>query len=141
MRDVSTLDQLQAFALDFSKTLKPGMWVRLEGDLGAGKTTFARFVIQSLGYDGPVTSPTYTLMREYEIGNGMRIIHIDGYRLDGTHPDPWDASEWGDAIVFVEWPERTKLPANRFDYQLSWTFQNDGAARAVTCSCLQPPPC
>ena len=79
--------------------------VTVSGDLGAGKTTFIRGACRGLGYDGPVTSPTYTIGHRYE--GRAPISHLDLYRFQGV-----SAAEWGDlepyfddAVVFVEWPE------------------------------------
>ncbi len=95
--------------------LKSGDWVALNGDLGAGKTTFVRHIIRMLGSDEIVSSPTYPLLLEYVVGT-QKIIHIDGFRLDGATPDPWDFREWKDAIVFVEWSEKTQLPRANFKF-------------------------
>jgi tRNA threonylcarbamoyladenosine biosynthesis protein TsaE len=89
--------------------------VTVAGDLGAGKTTFVRGACRGLGYDGPVTSPTYTIGHRYE--GRVSISHLDLYRFQGV-----SAAEWGDlepyfdeAVVFVEWPEAGEgaIPAPR----------------------------
>jgi len=79
--------------------------VTVAGDLGAGKTTFVRGACRGLGYDGLVTSPTFTIGHRYE--GRVPISHLDLYRFQGV-----SAAEWGDlepyfddAVVFVEWPE------------------------------------
>lgn len=94
--------------------LSPGMVVTLAGDLGAGKTTFARGVLRGLGWTGPVKSPTYALVEHYPLSK-LYLYHFDFYRFD-------DASEWDDAgvaecfrpdsVCLVEWPERVaqRLP-------------------------------
>ncbi len=114
---VNSENHLAEIAHEFSKKLKSGDWIRLEGELGAGKTTFIRKVLMALGYIDPVVSPTYPLLVEYEV-EGQRIIHIDGFRLSPGQGMPWDFHEWSDAIVFVEWPEKTSLPQDRFRYTI-----------------------
>jgi tRNA threonylcarbamoyladenosine biosynthesis protein TsaE len=80
----------------------------LEGELGSGKTTFARFFLQTLGHAGPVKSPTYTLVETYQVANHL-IFHLDLYRLQA----PREILELGlydelsqVAIWLIEWPER-----------------------------------
>ncbi len=95
--------------------LEPGMVIHLRGDLGAGKTSLVRAVLQGLGVRGPVRSPSYTLVESYDVG-GRSCHHLDLYRLG----DP-EELEWlglrdllaGPAVLFVEWPERggALLPA------------------------------
>lgn len=82
--------------------------IHLAGELGAGKTTLARGYLRGLGHDGPVKSPTYSLLEPYDTPAG-RVLHLDLYRL----ADP-DEAEWlgladeqeGSVRLLVEWPER-----------------------------------
>jgi tRNA threonylcarbamoyladenosine biosynthesis protein TsaE len=88
-------------------TLAPGDVVLLEGEMGAGKTTFVRGAARALGFDGPVTSPTFTIGRRYESGR-VPIAHLDLHRLSGlADEDPALLDDYltPDAIAFVEWPE------------------------------------
>jgi tRNA threonylcarbamoyladenosine biosynthesis protein TsaE len=65
-----------------SRSLAAGDIILLGGDLGAGKTTFTQGLGHGLGIDGPVTSPTFTLLHSYESRSGLRLLHADLYRLD-----------------------------------------------------------
>ena len=80
----------------------------LSGDLGAGKTTFARGFLAGLGVPGPVRSPTYTLLELYAAG-ALTVVHLDLYRLN--HAGELEAlglREWARAehLWLIEWPER-----------------------------------
>lgn len=104
---IVTLPELEALAAMFVATLKKGDVVYMQGDLGAGKTTFVRSAIQStLGKDEFVPSPTFTLVQTYEADPS--IWHYDLYRLQ----DPEEVLELGmdeafqSGITFIEWPTR-----------------------------------
>lgn len=99
-----------------STRIPRGAIVRLEGDLGAGKTTLVRGILRGFGYEGDVTSPTYTLLESYQTGQGT-VHHFDLYRLE----DPMELENIGirdllddTAIALVEWPDRGHgvLPAS-----------------------------
>ncbi|MCA9530137.1 MAG: tRNA (adenosine(37)-N6)-threonylcarbamoyltransferase complex ATPase subunit type 1 TsaE [Myxococcales bacterium] len=96
-------------AAALARALRPGDAVLLEGELGAGKTTFVRAVARALGLPEatPVTSPTFTLVQEYALD--PPLVHADLYRLG----DPGELAELGleerlgaDAVCFVEWGAR-----------------------------------
>jgi tRNA threonylcarbamoyladenosine biosynthesis protein TsaE len=113
-----TVTDLAAFersAADFAATLRAGDAVALEGDLGAGKTTFVAAVARALGNADEVASPTFIFRHRY--AGAPPIEHLDLYRIE----DPAEAVELGledafspDAITFVEWPSRlpSLLPAH-----------------------------
>ena len=89
-----------------ASSLRPGDVVLLIGDLGAGKTTFAKALAKALGVSEPVTSPTFTLMRHYPLPGGPTLLHLDAYRLDGPAGlDELGLSELLDdgAIAVIEW--------------------------------------
>jgi tRNA threonylcarbamoyladenosine biosynthesis protein TsaE len=80
--------------------------VLLEGEMGAGKTTFVRGAARALGFEGPVTSPTFTIGRRYD-GGAVPIAHLDLHRLaglDDEDPALLDDYLTPDAVAFVEWP-------------------------------------
>src|SRR5438128_12091573 len=88
--------------------LKGGMVVTLSGELGSGKTTMVRGMLQGLGWIGPVKSPSYTLVEHYTVSS-LYFYHFDFYRLNDSNE--WDATGFAeyfrsDAICVIEWPER-----------------------------------
>lgn len=100
--------QLVAAARRLAPLLRGGGIVHLSGELGAGKTTFARALLQALGVGERVKSPTYSLIESYRVGE-LDIHHLDLYRLADPGELEWlGVSElWdGAALVLIEWPER-----------------------------------
>lgn len=116
-----------------------GAVVYLHGDLGAGKTTLVRGVARGLGIEGPIRSPTYTLVEGYELPDGM-LYHLDLYRLAGAAELEFLGVRDLEAPanrIFIEWPERVaagSLPAA--DLWLSLASEGDG--RAVSVQALTP---
>ncbi|MBN1291029.1 MAG: tRNA (adenosine(37)-N6)-threonylcarbamoyltransferase complex ATPase subunit type 1 TsaE [Candidatus Latescibacteria bacterium] len=94
-------------AHEFAETLEPGSVVALIGDLGAGKTVFARGVAKFLEIQEKITSPTFTLINEY---NGkFRLYHMDLYRLNSVKEIEdlgIDDYLYGDGICLIEWAEK-----------------------------------
>ena len=75
--------ETEAYAAALARRLPPGTILTLEGDLGAGKTVFARGFARGLGITEPVSSPTYTIVQEYALpGGGGRLYHLDLYRIN-----------------------------------------------------------
>ena len=98
----------QAFGQQLAMVLPPRCIVYLSGDLGAGKTTFLRSVIQTLGYEQQVKSPTYSLVETYPTLNPV-VYHFDLYRIsDAEELEYIGAEDYFTQIAccFVEWPER-----------------------------------
>jgi tRNA threonylcarbamoyladenosine biosynthesis protein TsaE len=97
--------------------LRPGDVVLVSGELGAGKSTFVRGALHSLGVTGPVTSPTFVVGQLYD-GRDGPLAHLDLYRLAGLageDPGLLDPFFGPRTIAFVEWPERANgaWPAER----------------------------
>ena len=92
--------------------LRPGDALLLSGDLGTGKSVLARGAARSLGVEGPMPSPSFTILFPYE--GKCPVYHFDLYRLSG--PDEFEAAglyEWfgGAGVCLVEWPETVDLDA------------------------------
>ena len=105
-------EQTQAFAQEYAKSLRSGDVVLLDGDMGAGKTVFAKGVAQGLGIEEEVTSPTYAYMNDYD---GI-LFHYDCYRIESIEQAERlglaDYFEMG-GICLIEWSQNIAalLPA------------------------------
>jgi tRNA threonylcarbamoyladenosine biosynthesis protein TsaE len=110
-----------ALAARIAALARPGDVIALSGELGAGKTAFARAFIRARGGIEAVPSPTFTLVQVYELGDAA-IWHFDAYRL--RHPDEaWELGiedAFRDGISLIEWPERLAalLPPARLEIAL-----------------------
>lgn len=111
--------------------LHGGMIVSLDGELGTGKTTLVRGLLRARGVEGPIKSPTYTLVEHYPVSS-LYFYHFDFYRF--TRASEWDDAGMADyfrddAVCIVEWPERVgdRLPPP--DLALSLSYAHDGRGR------------
>jgi tRNA threonylcarbamoyladenosine biosynthesis protein TsaE len=114
-------DETLALAGAVGELLRPGDIVSLIGDLGAGKTVFARGIARALGVTEPVVSPSFTIAREY--GGRVPLVHIDVYRIDTIqelHDLGFEELVRDDAVTVVEWGDviDTLLPRERLDVRL-----------------------
>ena len=98
----------------------PNMVICLDGELGSGKTVFTKGIANALGIDEVITSPTFTIIKEYLYGE-MPLYHMDVYRLDGN-VDGIGIEEYftKGGIVVIEWSDTIKdiLPAERLDIKI-----------------------
>src|SRR5437763_3074100 len=102
----STAAETEALGAEVAEGLGLGDVVLVQGEMGAGKTTFVRGAARALGVDGPVTSPTFTLGNRY--AGRVPVAHLDLHRLSTlAGEDPGLLDDYVDAatIAFVEWPE------------------------------------
>jgi tRNA threonylcarbamoyladenosine biosynthesis protein TsaE len=127
MRELTFFSPRESFTFDLGRQLgqrlEQGDVLALWGELGAGRTFFARAIARGLGVppQTPVTSPTFTLINEYE--GRLHLYHIDLYRLsDMAELDtlPWRDVLFGTGVAVIEWPERLGrlLPDSRWDIRL-----------------------
>jgi tRNA threonylcarbamoyl adenosine modification protein YjeE len=129
----------------------------LSGDLGTGKTTLAAALLAALGVEEPVRSPTYALIEEYPIGNGL-AVHVDLYRLRGADelaPLGLQDHLVDQTLLIVEWPERAAAALPRPDLMLTLAVKGEGrlcraeahtiagaswlAQSAAEMACMSPP--
>ena len=115
---VKNLKGTQKFAKKFAKSLVGGERVLLNGDLGAGKTTFTKYLAKYLGVKDEVTSPSFTILKQYN-GKKFKINHFDLYRIE----DISELQEMGfeeylntdnGSILLIEWGERAGLKNSDF---------------------------
>ena len=112
--EVGSVGETWELAKKLAAELKPGDVICLEGDLGAGKTTFTQGLAAAMGVPGRVTSPTFCIVQEHRrestaVDGSRLLVHMDLYRLHGE--DDVIAIGWEDylaegAVLVVEWPER-----------------------------------
>jgi len=132
-RFLATEDDTLALGRALAPLLEPGMVLHLRGDLGAGKTTLARGILQGLGHRGRVKSPTYTLVEPYQFSR-LYLYHFDFYRF----LDPEELEDSGfreyfnpESVCLVEWPEKAPdLPAA--DLEICMRPENKGREIVIT---------
>lgn len=114
-------EQTMNLAKKLTELLEPGMTLLLEGNLGAGKTTFTKGIGEGLGVKRIIKSPSYTIIREYQDGR-LPLYHIDLYRLDESEASELGLEEYfeGNGITVVEWASvaPAELPAERLEIRL-----------------------
>ena len=111
---VNSLDDTRELAKILASKVKVGDVICLNGDLGAGKTTFTKFFAKALGITEIVNSPTFNIIKCY-FNKTMNLYHIDAYRLEGVDGDiGLDEYIYGDGVCVVEWGEFIKdlIPDN-----------------------------
>jgi len=129
----NSVEETIEVAKKISKNIKTGQLFALWGDLGAGKTVFIRGFLNGLGYKKRVNSPTFVLMKIYNIKKHpyiKQVCHIDAYRLNSSDDlESLGVKEYfnrQDTIILIEWPERIKsvLPKDRTDIVLRHLQEN-----------------
>lgn len=96
----------EAFAKVLAPLVEEGDILALNGELGAGKTAFTRYLAQALGINRRIKSPTFNIIREYQDGK-LPLYHIDAYRLEEGGSEDLGLEEYfdGDGLTVIEWPQ------------------------------------
>jgi tRNA threonylcarbamoyl adenosine modification protein YjeE len=134
----NNLEDTQRFAADLAARLQPGDCVALEGEMGAGKTTLVRSLVQALGGNPrDVSSPTFTLLNIYDTPR-CKVFHLDAYRVSGA--DDFEAIGFEElldqsGIVLVEWPSVVEdlIPASAVRVKIAVAGES---GRAFTLDCV-----
>ena len=128
-RHLADAEATAAFAGQLNAVLPPdtaGWTVLLEGELGAGKSTFARALIKAMGHNGTVPSPTYTLVEPYQLP-GRIVYHVDLYRITNEEELRYLGwTELEDGFRLVEWPDRAPGLTAAADLRLELSYADSG---------------
>jgi tRNA threonylcarbamoyladenosine biosynthesis protein TsaE len=128
---------------ELAPCIEPGLTFYLRGPLGAGKTTLVRGVLQALGHEGPVRSPTYALVEVYDLSR-LHLHHFDFYRFH-------DPREWIDAgfretfdgtnVTVIEWPEKAGSWLPPADVEIDIDMAEPGREALLTSNSLRGQKC
>jgi len=129
----------EALAQRLAPLAKAGGRIHLSGDLGAGKTTFARALLRACGITGRIKSPTFALVEVYQLSN-LYFYHFDFYRFN-------DPREWldagfrdalhSDALILIEWAEKAGAALPAPDLEITLVPVDDGRVATITASSEQ----
>jgi tRNA threonylcarbamoyladenosine biosynthesis protein TsaE len=132
-------EETRAWGKGLAGTILPGTLLCLTGDLGAGKTTLVQGLLEGLGAERPYVSPTFVIMKQYElfvssVTGVKRIYHADAYRVGSKDFTEIGFAEWcadPEGLVILEWPERIAdlLPTNRIDITLTSLSESEREIR------------
>lgn len=139
-------EETKILAENLGRLVQEGDVITLEGDIGAGKTSFTKGLAKGLGVARVVNSPTFTIIKEYQ--GRIPLYHMDVYRMeDGLEDLGLDEYFYGEGVSVIEWPSMipSQLPEDRLiisiyhlgETRRKITIQSNGARSAVLCEELQ----
>lgn len=130
-------EEMRALGRELLSECAPGLLVTCRGELGAGKTTFVQGMLEALGAEMPYTSPTFVIMKEYQLAKPYlgikRVYHADAYRVTAEDFEKIGFQEWledREGLVILEWPEKVEklLPERKIEF----VFEVDKGERIIT---------
>ncbi len=124
---VNNLDETQQIGKIIGRCLDKGDVLCLDGDLGVGKTSLTQFIAREFGVDEYITSPTFTIIKEYE--GRLPFYHMDVYRLDSSddmHDLGYEEYIYSEGVTVIEWSEKIKeiLPEERININIKRVDDN-----------------
>lgn len=131
---LGSLAATKSLADSIASVIIPNFVVALNGELGAGKTTLVRYILQKMGIEGTIKSPTYTLVEPYQIGT-TDIYHFDLYRFNSL--DEWFESGFDEyfvhhSICFIEWAEKALELIPVVDWNITITVPDSNRIVEIT---------
>lgn len=123
---IDSLSETQALAHRLALLVSSGDVITLEGQLGVGKTTFTKALAEGLGVKEHITSPTFTIIKEYE--GVIPLYHMDVYRLENSEEDiGFDEYFYGDGVTVIEWAQFISdfLPEKRLEITLNYINEQE----------------
>nr|MBQ3462299.1 tRNA (adenosine(37)-N6)-threonylcarbamoyltransferase complex ATPase subunit type 1 TsaE [Clostridia bacterium] len=130
----NSYDETLTIASEFAKTLGEGDVLCMYGDLGAGKTAFVQGLAKGLDIDEPITSPTFTIVNEYE--GTLPLYHFDVYRIadsDEMYEVGFDEYVYGEGVSVIEWCELIEdiLPEKRYNITITKNYEKGDNYREI----------
>jgi tRNA threonylcarbamoyladenosine biosynthesis protein TsaE len=132
-------EETRRLGFETAGRLRGGTTLALRGDLGAGKTTFSQGLLEGLGAEGPYSSPTFVIMRQYDLpkpsaGGIRRVYHVDAYRIGSAEIQALGWGEWTEdpeGLVLLEWPERIEEVLSSSVQNVSFEWLDDSQRKIV----------
>ena len=128
IKHVTSLEETERFGQRLGELVQAQDVITLEGDLGAGKTTFTKSFAKGLGVERNVNSPTFTILKQY-VGR-LPFNHLDVYRLADSDEDlGWDELFYGDAVTVIEWAKLIEYDLPKARLQIEVFYEDEFARR------------
>jgi len=128
--------EVEAYGIRLGREARPGQVIALTGDLGAGKTTLTKAIARGLGISETVTSPTFTIVKEYRSGR-LPLFHFDVYRIgdvEEMYELGYEEYFFGDGVCVVEWADLIEELIPEDALKISIAYGQDEEERIYTCT-------